>query len=645
MRRALVQVAAFAVACTCLARDVAPAGAQGQKPPTFRATTDIVQTDVTVLGPDGRPMRGLTMADFELYEDGERLELLGFAEVSIPDADDGPAWLRDSSADVRNALGGRVFVFLLDDAQVPYLMTRGRGFIHPNERIAAVTRIAEQFINRMGPDDAAAVICVFDKRCDQDFTSDRGRLRAAVGKFMPKSIPPGYGASPYKVSANMTMSIARMLDGQASRRRTIIYISPSLPTRPEIWPPPASKGMSLEDIQVLATFKSAMSSGITVYGVNPTLLLSLKDALPADPDAPESEQALKYSAPPRSLSLETGGFNISRPDQFAEGVTQIFRETGSYYLLGYEPPPKKDTGYNMIGGLRSLEVRVNRPGAVVKARRGYIAPPPRAAPKNPPAAATSALAGVLPKTDLPLRVNVVPFALPGERDSLVVVTVAINQPPTDSRIRDQIDVQIRAFTPHGDERAMKRMQIDPMLAPSRDGAAVTEVVAELRLKPGVYAIRASAYSERMGTAGSVFADVEIPDVAKAPLALSGILLMAVPRPESVTPEPLSQMLPAVPTTRREFTRTAVVRAHVRVYQGDRAAAAPVTIRTTILDGTGAAVLDRTESLAADRFGTTRSADVRIDVPVGALGVGAHRLRIEATAAGAPVHRDVQFVMK
>ena len=105
----------------------------------------------------------------------------------------------------------------------------------------------------------------------------------------------------------------------------------------------------------------------------------------------------------------------------------------------------------------------------------------------------------------------------------------------------------------------------------------------------------------------------------------------------------------VPTTLREFVRSAIVRAHLRVYQGGKPELAAVTIRTTILDGSGAMVLDRSESLAADRFGPTRSADVRVDVPVNTLGPGAHRLRIEAmseaTSGGAPVHRDVQFVVR
>ena len=122
---------------------------QTQKPPVFRATTNIFQTDVTVLDANNRPVKGLTIDDFELFEDGERVEILGFAEVDIPDASDGPSWMRDSSPDVRNALNGRVLLFLLDDAQVPYLMGLGRAYIHPNERIAAVKRIGEQFINRI----------------------------------------------------------------------------------------------------------------------------------------------------------------------------------------------------------------------------------------------------------------------------------------------------------------------------------------------------------------------------------------------------------------------------------------------------------------------------------------------------------------
>ena len=613
--------------------------AQTQKPPIFRATTNIVQTDVTVLDRDNRPVKGLTIDDFELFEDGEPVEILGFAEVNIPDAVDAPVWVRESSPDVRSAVNGRVLLFLIDDSQLPYLMRLGDP-THPNERIAAVLRIAEQFINRMGPEDVAAVICVYDNRCDLDFTSDRGRIRAAIANVKPKTLGAG---DPAKISANMAQSIAKYLQGLNSRRRAIIYITPREPVRPESYfPTSLGAGQGPREIQMVHTFREAIRAGITVYSVNPTSLLSLKDAPPDDPDAPESDRTVRFRSPPRSLSAETGGFNISRPDQFAEGVTQIFRETGSYYLLGFEPPEKKDTGYNMITGLRELEVRVKRSDLTVKTKRGYVVMPEPKAPKNPPAASTAALAGVLPKTDLPLRISIAPFAVPGRPEAAVAITLGISQPDVTATTRDYIDVQVRAFTQGGKEQAAVRSRVDARFAASRTGMSLTEVVSELRLKPGVYAIRASAYSERMAESGSVYADVEVPDFDKAPLALSGVVLMAFPKPESVTPTPLAITLPTVPTTERDFSKGAIARAHVRVYQGGQAPLTSVKVRSTILDEQSKNVVDRTEEVEAAKFDANRSADVRVDIPVAQLSPGLHRLRIEVFAESRVTHRDVTF---
>jgi len=326
-------------------------------------------------------------------------------------------------------------------------------------------------------------------------------------------------------------------------------------------------------------------------------------------------------------------------------VAQIFRETGSYYLLGYELPPKKDTGYNMLGGFREIEVKVNRPGLTIKTHRGYITTPDPKTPKNPPAESTKALAGVLPRTDLPLRLNVVPMPERGRPDAAVAIVLAIDEPAPDSRIRERFDVQVRAFTPRGNQVAATRIPVDAVLRPNRNGVSVTEVVTELRLAPGSYEIRASAYSDGLGVSGSVFADLDVPDINKGPLALSGILLMSSPRPEPVMPAALSPALPIAPTIQREFTRNSLVRAYLRVYQRDKGPVSPVDVRTTMIDQRSATVLDRTETMTPDRFGPERSAEVRVDVPLQSLDPGAHRLRIEATAGTVSIHRDVQFVIR
>ena len=72
--------------------------ASPQQPPaaTFRSGAQLTVVDVTVTGSDGRPIEGLTAADFAISEDGEpqAISLLAFQRV---DALDGAAPRRPSS--------------------------------------------------------------------------------------------------------------------------------------------------------------------------------------------------------------------------------------------------------------------------------------------------------------------------------------------------------------------------------------------------------------------------------------------------------------------------------------------------------------------------------------------------------------------
>src|SRR6185436_9780204 len=90
----------------------------GQQPPVFRSSVDVIQVDVSALDRDGRPVRGLTAADFTLLENGKPREIVAFAEVNVPEVPrDRAAWVRDVLLDVRsNELrDGRLFVVILDD--------------------------------------------------------------------------------------------------------------------------------------------------------------------------------------------------------------------------------------------------------------------------------------------------------------------------------------------------------------------------------------------------------------------------------------------------------------------------------------------------------------------------------------------------
>jgi hypothetical protein len=65
---------------SALAAPTAPMGAQT----TFSGSTDVVEVEVPVqVVRDGQPVRGLTAADFELYEGRRKIEVTGFHAVDL----------------------------------------------------------------------------------------------------------------------------------------------------------------------------------------------------------------------------------------------------------------------------------------------------------------------------------------------------------------------------------------------------------------------------------------------------------------------------------------------------------------------------------------------------------------------------------
>ena len=129
-----------------LAALAATLGAQAPTPqPVFRGGTDLVQVDVSVLDGKRHPVRGLTAADFSIFEDGQPRDVQAFTEVNLPDR--GPAqdaaWTREVPPDVATNQTTQ------DD---------GRAGDHParsddstRRPTLAAKRIAAAMINQIGP--------------------------------------------------------------------------------------------------------------------------------------------------------------------------------------------------------------------------------------------------------------------------------------------------------------------------------------------------------------------------------------------------------------------------------------------------------------------------------------------------------------
>jgi VWFA-related protein len=643
-----------------------------------------VTLDVSVLDRERMPVGGLRAADFTLLEDGKPQKVETFSAVELPDvitpATEAPArWVREVGADVvGNAQFNdrRLVVIVMDDATPT-----------PATDVLRAKTCARKVIEQLGLNDLAAVAYTLNKGEGQEFTEDRARLLAAVDRFNA-SIDNTYGLDrrhnwrrlafdEFNASAAalyhgvfLTLTgLAEDLGKLPGRRKAIIFISVGIPLDAgdswtnEIDPTlerAAEVQRAIADLP--DSFRAAGRANVNIYAIDPGGLrapndMTLASATPADPGRANREFL-------QTLSENTGGFAIINTNDPGPGITQAFRENGSYYLLGYAP-----TNLRQAGRYRRIEVRVNRPGVTVRTRNGYFEPAASAAGAKAvahPAAVEEALAGIVPKADLQMQVSAMPFAMPGSEQAEIAVVLGVRQgtPNRATRLANRIDLRVAAYTPDGRTRATRRETVEVTLNKPGFGTMVGyEVMSRLRLAPGRYQLRLAAETSVHGIqvtpgaprvmmvdpdadisnkSGSVYCDLDVPDFANAPLSLSGVVFSVLPAVTSGPKNALASILPVVPTTLRQFTNTDLVTALVRTYQGGKGAVVPVTLDVRIVDGKDAKVFETTEPLTADRFAKGRAAEYSLAVPIAQLKTGPHLLTIEAKAGDKSVKRDVRF---
>jgi VWFA-related protein len=631
--------------------------------PQFRSGVDLVPLDISVLDRNRRPVRGLTPADFTVFENGKPQEIAMFKAVDIPDPEPPSApWIREVAADVRTNDGieeRRLFLLLLDDAMI-------------QADVAAMNNvrdIARRVIDRLGPSDLAAVVFTLNNRNSQDFTADRARLRAAVDKFSGgfrdmSTVPSAAGDALYKTySVNVVEAAVDTLSTMPDRRKAIIYIGQGIPldlgdlapvNNPGLGPAGAPSGMSLQglagslQLRLQRAFERAARGNANVYTIDACGLRALPGPRPPAMEASAAPMPVATCVPGleddylKMVAENTGARAVTNTNDFEPGVKAIFEENASYYLVGFQSSDQKADGK-----LRRLEVRVNRPGVTVRTRNGYQADKPDAARKKAQLAASplgAALAGLLPKSDLPLEVSAVPFALPGGRESAVLIALGVRQPirAGAGTTKERVDVQVSAFNTDGKALGSTGLRADITLRPDATGLAEYEVLSRLDLKPGRYQLRIAANVGSLSTSGSLYYDVDVPNFSSSPISLSGLLLSASPGPVVGSHPTFQTVVPVVPTTRRTFTAGHQVSVFTRVYQGGKAAPTSVPVRVQLRNATNELVVDRREELAVTRFSTARSADIKLDVPVARLTAGEYLLTIEAGAQKTMVRRDSRF---
>jgi VWFA-related protein len=630
------------------------AGTQG--PARFRAGVDLVEVDVTVLDKNRQPIRGLTPADFTVFEDRQPQAIVNFSEVDVPQPVQPPAlWMREVSPDVKtnSANDRRLFVIVMDDA-----MTR------PDPRMVSnIKQAGHSIVDRFGPSDLAAVIFTLDDRKSQDFTNDRVKLSAAVDRFAA-----GFGGGPAgggdlfdRYPLNTIDKVAEALTDMPLQRKALIYISPGVPiemtgpaqiqSSPNSSSPaggrPGAGGAGLPgsvgyvvsgdasghasalSSQLQDIFRMAARANVSVYCIDPSGL--------TDAGVTDARKNMLLS-----LAANTGGFAVVNRNESLETVDQIFVETSSYYILGY-----RNANPAAAGNFRKLDVRVNRPGATVRSRSGYYPPKPaevRAVAVADPL--TESIKGLVPSGGMQMRVTVAPFAIPGKNTVALALVLGLRQPAAmrSTQVTETVRLTVNAYDAKGKPAGSKGEKATLVLRPGPDDEVRYEVLTRLDLKPGSYQLRLGAVSASLGRSGSIYTDVDVPDFTKNPVSLSGVLISASPSIAAGPKDAFAALAPIVPTTQREFEGHQST-AFLRVYQSKKIEAVEMKVRA--IDVNDAIVFEHADTIAADKFSAgDRAADYRFDLPIAKLKAGPYDLTFDAVLAnGKFAHRDVQIFVR
>ena len=380
------------------------APADGQVPPTFRVSIDLVTNDVIVRDDRDQFVADLTRDDFEIYEDGVLQDLASLTLVhggrvhnlQAPPPPPAQEGIILPPSRPRNDAAGRIFLIMVDDLHLDF---RNTGRIRDLFRRVSRTLVHEG--------DMFAIVSTGPSSLAIDLTYDRKILDEAIKKITGNGLRPSDviqgtdgadGPSEVKYRAHVAFQTAydflRQLERITNRRKAVIWVSNGYDFNPfaesrlgEDSVFGGRFGQTREDgAQIRDEFnrgyqfadadlarelaeltRTANRANATLYTIDPRGLVAGSDLDESMSQVEFAEHVRKTQDSLRVLASETGGIAVVNQNDFDRALKRIDAETSDYYVLGYystNPDPLQRT--------RRIEVRLkDRPGLNVWSRTSY----------------------------------------------------------------------------------------------------------------------------------------------------------------------------------------------------------------------------------------------------------------------------------
>jgi hypothetical protein len=233
-----------------------------------------------------------------------------------------------------------------------------------------------------------------------------------------------------------------------------------------------------------------------------------------------------------TLSTDTGGKAFFDSNDFAPAFAQVQRDTSAYYAIGFRSTdPARDGRY------RKLTIKINRPGIKLEYRPGYYAPADfkHSGREDRERELNEQLASDLPATDMAVYLDALYFRLDENRFFVPVSLIVPGSqiPFVKGGDKDKATLDIigsvidEAKRPIGQARETVKLNLDPSLQARQKNIQYT---TSFNLPPGKYQLKFVVRENQTGRMGSFEAEITLPEMKKAPLKMSSILLASSRQP-------------------------------------------------------------------------------------------------------------------
>jgi VWFA-related protein len=540
----------------------APTPPQAPPAPVLKVSTEIVLVNVVARDKHGNLIKDLKKEDFTLYEDGKKQSVASFDYEKVDElvmaGAQGTTVTGTADTTEKTDKGG-----LLNSKAQKSLDARDRRLMllffdfsamEPDDIDRAVDAGKKYVQSKMQPADMVALMSLSTNlHLDLDFTDDKGKILATLASYN-NSEGQGFengaegsssggaetgGSYTADDTDYNTFSADRKLlalesvmqaMGKIPQKKSLVYFSNGI----------TQSGVDNQSALREAT-AAAVRANVSIYPVDVRGLAAFPPGGQAqaaslhgnsaytgasvlnDLNGNDASQETLYT-----LAADTGGKAFMDTNDLSGVFSVVQRDTSAYYLLGYA-----SSNHLKDGRYRRLKVQVNRPDVKLEYRAGYYADRDYLHMRSTDREGQleDEMAADLPQTDVALYVGAAYFRQDDAHYYLAVSLVIPGSqiPFVQAKDKDNatIDIIGQVQMLDGGKMPVGRLRDTVKLAVDSSQQVRKKNVqynTGFILAPGNYHLKFVVRENSTGRMGSFETDVRIPDLRKAPLRMSTVVL-------------------------------------------------------------------------------------------------------------------------